>query len=426
MPASVTQKISSALFLTVFSTCSVLATQTNDVSLKNRLERLEKELQELRAKTETPESPHQNESGSGFKFKFGGRIKVDAFYDVDSRGPVFGLDPTSLPLRGLDTNNKGHFKLTPLATRLFTEAQQTFDTLATRAFIEIDFARSPSYSSTAFMPRIRHAYVELGNFLIGQTWYTFQDLDAFVNTLDNLYGGSRQTMVRYTHKFSPCLSLAIAAEDPNTEYFDSRNNNVSDNNDIGKSKLPDLAAQLRFKHSHGHVAFSAVGRKLEVNSDLGAVAIQDSKYGWGLGFTGRYNFYGKSGLIWQINGGKGIGRYIDDLSQAVYIENSVIPLFSTIRAANYIVGIEAWFTDKLTATVAASITRISKPKAFVNDSTNYNRHQDRYHVNLIYKLLPTSDVGLEVMHYRRRAGITTDNNGKDTRILASFIYNFSL
>jgi hypothetical protein len=413
---------------------SYAAASTNEVALLTRISNLEKNLKEVKSQLQQQSEPAPERENLGFSYRIGGTIKVDAFYDINAKGAVFGLDAADLPLKGMDVaaQNRRHFNAGISASRVFAEATKTFNALETNAYIELDFARdtlSKSSTTTSLSPRVRHAYVKAAGFLVGQTWYTFQDMSAFTNTLDNLYGGSRQTMIRYTLDFSKYITLAVAAERPNTEYI-QHNSTLNDNSDYGKSQLPDFATQLKFKHTTGHMALSGVVRRLQVRVPQSVTGLSSdftkSQAGWGVGLTGRQNIYKNSGFIWQINGGQGIGRYIDDLNnQAAYLQYGIgiRPQFSAIKAINYIAGAEIWWTAKLSTNLGASITRLSKPKTSLA-VTGFNTTQQRYHLNMIYNILPNSQIGMEIMHYHRRAGLQTKRNGKDTRILSSFIYKF--
>lgn len=375
-----------------------------------------------------------------FIIRLGGRVKLDGIYDVNAEGNAYGLNPATIPLQGVtpEADNKGHFNYGIGGSRLHLDARKTFCNIDTRAYIETDFAKDLNNTTNNPAPRIRHFYVDFdfkgSDLLVGQTWFNFQDIDAFARTLDNLYGGFWQAQVRYTQKFGYGLSLSFAIEKPDSQYVDS-SNQLNNNNGFGKSQVPDLSAKLRLDHPRGHIALSGILRSLQAfvssRNDDSLKTFTKHTSGWGIGFTGRLIVYNKSSIYWQVNGGQGLDRYIDDSSnQDLYIQfpTAANPtLHAKIKAipvVNYILGVEICFTDRLSSNLAASITCISKVKGIDVSLTNYNRLQQRYHANIIYKALPSTDVGLEIMHYTRRAGTTKTFHGKDTRILISLIHNF--
>ena len=82
----------------------------------------------------------------------------------------------------------------------------------TTAFIQGDFLSSTTGQNTFF--RLRHAYLTVGEFLIGQTWTNFGDVDASPNTL-NLEGpnpmpSSRLAQIRWQRQIREHIDLLLA------------------------------------------------------------------------------------------------------------------------------------------------------------------------------------------------------------------------
>ena len=89
-----------------------------------------------------------------------------------------------------------------------------------RAFVEGDFAGA----SNGF--RLRHAYVQVGRFLAGQTWSTFSDPDADHGDIDfegvNAENVQRQAQFRYTRRVSPVAPPGRGSiEYPNASLTDT-------------------------------------------------------------------------------------------------------------------------------------------------------------------------------------------------------------
>lgn len=371
--------------------------------------------------------------------KVGGRVKLDAYYDVDAIEGTYGVFGGLMPLYGInpDAKRNGHTDFALAGSQFSIEANQSFSGLPTREYLEVDFSKDSSTTTSSYSPRIRHFYMESTGLLVGQTNYTFSDPEAYGRSLDNLYAQGRQAMIKYTHKFSNCLKLAMAAEKPVSQYIDTAGNFFDNTND-GQSKIPDFATQLRYDYSNiGHIAFSGVARRLGAKTAIGLnnalTSFTANSFGYGLGISGKVKFYQNNAFFGQINGGRGIGRYIDDLNnnngQDFYLQvpttanPNVTSRFNVLRAFNILGGFEFWPDEKININMAASITKIHVPDGMPN-VPNFNRNLQRYFGNLIYKVLPNSEVALQLMHYKRRAGTTLHYSGKDTRILTSFIYKF--
>lgn len=79
--------------------------------------------------------------------------------------------------------------------------------------IEADFVGGTNSNGAL---RVRHAYLTYGNFLVGQTWSTFNDLNLSTNLSDFIgFAGQnamRHQMVRYETKVAPATTVAVAVE----------------------------------------------------------------------------------------------------------------------------------------------------------------------------------------------------------------------
>lgn len=404
--------------------------------MEDSIRQLKQEVATKRVETVALEAPKV--APDDLTIKVGGRVKLDAYYDVDAKAGTYGVFGGLMPLDGsLEANRKGHTNFALTGSQISVEAKRAFNGLPSRAYVEIDFSKDSSTTTSSYSPRIRHLYAELAGLLIGQTNFTFSNPEAYGRNLDNLYGQGRQAMVRYTHKFSRCLKLAVAVEKPISQYIDS-SGNFLDNTTDGQSKLPDFATQLRYDYNTiGHIALSGVARRLAAKTVAGLnnalSSYSANGWGWGVGLSGKFKFYENNAIFGQANAGRGIGRYIDDLNnnngQDFYLQVATVAnpgltnQFNILRTFNILGGFELWASDKINLNLGASLTKIQTPSGILSIPT-YNRKLQRYFGNVIYKLLPNSDVGLQLMHYKRGAGTSVHQHGKDTRILASFIYKF--
>lgn len=88
------------------------------------------------------------------------------------------------------------------------------------AFLEGDFLSSSRGSHSYF--RLRHAYLSFGDWLVGQTWTNFGDVNGSPNTLDlegpNSMPGSRVAQIRWKHKMGKTFTLILAIEEPKADY----------------------------------------------------------------------------------------------------------------------------------------------------------------------------------------------------------------
>ncbi len=171
--------------------------------------------------------------------------------------------------------------------------------------------------------RVRQAYVQLGGFLVGQTWSTFFDGDSLPDTVDfNAVPSAcleRIPMLQYTFKTGSNSTLAIAAEFPFDRMFQGYSGHVV-SQDAGEGyatdsyqDLPDFHANWTYNDSWGHVSLRGVmlTYKTGGNEVLTGTAVTTqpsvNATGYGAALSGHFNV-AKDTFVWSVEGGDGIGR----------------------------------------------------------------------------------------------------------------------
>ncbi len=252
--------------------------------------------------------------GAPAAIKFGGSVWVSAVSTFDALGSDDRFLTWTIPVTGDPGAEKGprtSFWANPSVLN-FEARSKGPDGLGLRAFVEGDFAGA----SNGF--RLRHAYFQVGRFLGGQTWSTFSDPDVDPGDLDfegvNAENVQRQAQFRYTQRVSPDVRLAAAIEYPNASLTDSDGTTVKSVNQV-----PDLIVRGTWTPSKTtRLQGAAVLRSIRGESESRPNEI-DQATGWGLSASGTV-----SDLPWargdvvafQVNGGQGIARFINDLNSA--------------------------------------------------------------------------------------------------------------
>jgi len=125
----------------------------------------------------------------------------------------------------------------------FPQAKKT-----TSAYLEGDFLSSSKGANTFF--RLRHAYLTYGEFLIGQTWTNFGDVNASPNTLDlegpNSMPASRVAQIRWRRQMTEKFNLLLAIEEPKDDYT------PLDSAKTLRAAFPELVIKPKFKIKNGH------------------------------------------------------------------------------------------------------------------------------------------------------------------------------
>src|SRR6266550_6478925 len=249
--------------------------------------------------------------GTKTSFQIGGFVQFDAIFDGDRIDNKDAFVVSSIPTGGAKTG-AGDTNFSIRQTRLFLKTEtptQNWGNLVT--YVEVDFMGTDGAE-----PRIRHAYGQIGDkyqLLAGQTWSAFQDATIFPATLD--FQGppglitNRRPQVRYRRKLDDQWSAVVAVEDPNSELTIP-----SGFSGVESSPAPDLAGNVRYGPEWGHLQLSGVLRYLQFDPDVGS---RQTDIGYGLNLTGSVKTLKLDAkhtdlALFQIAGGHGIARYVND------------------------------------------------------------------------------------------------------------------
>ncbi len=313
---------------------------------QQQIEALQRQVEELKKKqadTATPVEPQQERvapanvvTGGDFPGSFKlpgtetsvaihGYAKADFFYDVNGKlgDSVFF---STLPFKGSQRDKDGGFRAHVKQTRFSIETRTPTDWGTLKTLVEGDFFGGSGNEtvSNSSVFRLRHAYGEFdggfGDLLIGQSWSTFLDVDAYPWTVD-FFGPVgvpfiRQVQARYTYKFGEGTSVAFAIENPEPDFVrDQAGADPAPNNENVffftnsplevDNEIPDFVVRARHEEKWGWVQGGAVLRRMNIDDGIG----DDSVFAYGLTASGTYNVtdadtVGFIGLF-----GDGIGRY---------------------------------------------------------------------------------------------------------------------
>jgi len=206
------------------------------------------------------------------------------------------VSPGSLRRTDDDADNRVSLSARESRFNIGTSTPLGGDTMKT--FIEADFYgaddEANEFVSNSYSPRLRHAYMSWGNWLAGQTWSTFMDLnglgeiDAFSTQSSSIF--VRQTQLRYTYPLD-WGNLQFAVENPEDGDDDQ--------------DTPDMVARVNVDQDWGHVSASTVVRRFSLDN----TEDDDSRWGAGYSLTGRFPTFGQDDIRLQANYGN-LGRYM--------------------------------------------------------------------------------------------------------------------
>jgi hypothetical protein len=276
--------------------------------------------------------------------KIGGYFKTDFIYDLKPAGNVDSFIPSSIPIPTVVGVNNSTVSIRP--TRLSLDFRIPSTKIGdVRFYLEGDL-----FGTNSTTPRLRHAYAQAGNFLVGQTFSNFMDPDGFPDTLDfqgpNGMVSIRNPQLRYGFALSPSTTFYVSVEKPSsgitfkTPQFSSQPNAPS----------PDGALRLRQEFQSGHIQISGIFRSIAAFLPDGRT---DSVFGWGFNLSGGVKVFGKDNLILAAASGHGISRYIQDTS-GLGIDAEPASFTNPHLEATPAVGVEAAYQHYWTKSVRSS------------------------------------------------------------------------
>ena len=277
--------------------------------------------------------------------------------------------------------------------------------------------------------RLRHAYFQLGPWLVGQTWSTFMDIDNTPETVDfNGPIGStfiRQPQIRYTYT-TPQYGNFIASLENSSSYVLS---NSGEATAAGFAKVPDLIGRWDKAFQWGSLSLRGVTHELRVNGDIGGVYANSSRRGYGMAASGQIKTIGDDFISWIVTGGNGIGRYFNYIEGAAYD-----PLRAQI-AREKSLGLVLGYQHKVSETFRMNFV-LGTLKNFKNDYTEFalangfgggqfgvNRRVTQAHIGGIWNPIKQVDVGLEYIYGKRETLIGEKGDMSRFNLMARYNMN---
>jgi hypothetical protein len=269
--------------------------------------------------------------------------------------------------------------------------------------------------------RVRHFFVRSKNWLIGQSWSTFNNLAFLPQTVDGRMAGAglgmRTPQVRYyTSHLDWNYQLSL-------EYRATSISKPESVNAITEVFLPDLAGRVGHSHGRWNVAAAGILRpnRIQYPDDDNSVE-QLLGYGGVLGLS--YRMSDRNRLTCSASGGTGMGTYLADFAWSD-IDVAYNP--SSMNSENVDVyagfaALEHRWSKQFSSTIGGSYLG-SEKKEFFEDL----RYIDGYKalVNLFYRPSPFDKhlvCGCEVEYAERTNMDETQDD--TTRMSFLLYYNF--
>src|SRR5580704_4802823 len=348
--------------------------------------------------------------------KIGGYFKTDFIYDLKPAGNPDSFIPSSFPIPQPMSINNTTISIRP--TRLSLDFRIPYSQVGeVRFYVEGDF-----FGTNSTTPRLRHAYAQARNLLIGQTFTNFMDPDAFPDGLDfqgpNGMVSLRNPQFRYGFALTPSTTFYISLEKPSSDVIFQTAQFTSQ----PEAPAPDGTVRLRKEFERGHIQVAGLFRSIGAFVSTGPTQKTGSVFGWGINTSLGFNTFGRDNVIFAVAAGHGISRYIQDTS-GLGIDAEPATGVNTHLVATPAVGIEAayqhYWMKRLRSSAIYSYAAVNNTDLAA--PTTYN-HATYTGANLIWNPAGSLNLGAEFLY-----GWTMEQSGQKAnapRIQFSAKYSF--
>ena len=351
--------------------------------------------------------------GTSTLLRIGGYAMTDFIYDLKPAGDLDSFIPATIPIPAPADYTNSTVSVRPTRINLdFLVPTKSGDSM--RFFLEMDF-----FGTNSTTPRLRHAYGQAKNLLVGQTFSNFMDPDAGPDQLDfqgpNAQVSARNPQFRYTLLVAKKTTFSLSLEKPSSDVaFTTPEFNAQPN-----SPFSDGTLKIRREMERGHVQLSALFRSVAAFLPDGR---HESVFGWGFNFAGATRLWGKDTAVYQGAYGNGIERYINDttgLGEDAAVSSLQNPHIQALPVVATYGGLQHFWFDKLRSSIVYSFVQVQN--TFAQPGSVY--HQGNYTVgNLIWNPYGSLTVGAEFLYGWR---VNKDgSSGNAPRVQFSAKYNF--
>ena len=352
--------------------------------------------------------------GTDTRMKIGGYVQAEFIYDFDGTKDKTQFLMSTIPVPGMpEYGSDGYFAAFANATRFnFDVRRIKAGAPPLRTFLEGDFYGA----GTQF--RLRHAYIGVGDYLVGQTWTTLTFLESLPYIIDFAAGdalfGGRSTQIRYTNKINSSWTVAIGAE--SLEFLGIENPyNLPGQ---ATSQYPLLAARAERRWASG-VLF--LGTSIaQLHWDGGATGPSDSALQYDFIVAGRQVVGEMTYVTWNVAYGEGSGENI--MAFAGSKANAVLGQdgkLTTMPALSFVLGGGHKWNTEWSSNLSVAYGFLDTPET--REPLALKRGGIA-HVNLIWKPVRQFSTGVEYMWGRQV--VQNDAMGKASRIEFMAKYEF--
>ena len=244
---------------------------------------------------------------------------------------------------------------------------------------------------------LQNAYASFLGFTLGYSYGSFMDLAALPATIDfagpNGSAFYRTTQLSYLYSGLKNWKFGIAAEMPSVD------GTTTDKVSISTQRMPDFAASAQYNwNKNSHIRLAAIIRSMTYSSDVYQKAY--STTGFGLQASTTFTVTPKWQVFGQLNYGKGIGQFLNDLSN---LNVDLVPnpekegRMQTLPMLGWYAGLQYNICKNVFVSGTYSLSRLYSEHNYPSDNPDAYRKGQYLVANMFWNVTSNLQVGAEYL-----------------------------
>ena len=245
--------------------------------------------------------------------------------------------------------------------------------------------------------QLRNAYMSFRTVTVGYTYGGFMDLAALPSTIDfqgpNGATFYRATQLAYTYKGLKNWRFHASIEVPSVD------GTTNDQLSVAQQRMPDFTAYAQYGWgANSHLRVGGLVRSMTYTSTLSDHASDVT--GWGIQASTSFNLSKKWEIFGQATYGKGIGQYLNDISN---LNVDIVPnpekegKMQALPMLGWFAGAQYNICPKVFVSTTYSMSRLYSENGYPNDQPSSYRYGQYLVTNVFWNVTPNMQVGAEYL-----------------------------
>ena len=347
-------------------------------------------------------------------FKFSGFLNLNTILDFNGLDDFDDFTTSQIPINPSPYENTYRFHMTARQSRLNGEINYLSPWGNIKGFVSGDFY-SDNTGQYSFY-RLREAYFEIGNLLVGQTNTSFGNSNIVPLTIDfegpNSAPTLRNPMIKYSNNIKKGWSYNLALEMRGTDIttFPKTGNAFT--------SVPSFVGNLNNEEKWGVVTLSGM---FDITRYFDTDSIENLAYAYGGALSAIINTWDKNHFSIFFVAGKGISNFISDLSGNGYngVPNLATNKMTMLNSIGGFIGYTQYWNDKFSSNFIFSYIELEKSPLLTSTDFWYSNYAL---ANLFYN--PFERLSIAAEYIWGELFIQNNDNGTANRLQFLIQFNF--